>query len=55
MMHMIFTEEEKEWINMRTFGWTLKQGCPEQIRKQIERKKKIILKSDTNLHILRRT
>lgn len=41
-MHMIFTEQEKEWINISKWGWTLKKGCPENIKKSIERKKKII-------------
>lgn len=41
-MHMLFTEQEKEWINLRKWGWPLKRDCPKNIRKSIERKKKII-------------
>lgn len=41
-MHMMFTEEEKEWIDMRTFGWPIKNGCPKEIRESIERKKRKI-------------
>lgn len=41
-MHMMFTEEEKEWIDMRTFGWPIKKGCPKEIRESIERKKRKI-------------
>ena len=41
-MHMIFTEEELEWINTREFGWPIKDRCPENIRAIIETKKKAI-------------
>lgn len=41
-MHMIFTDEEKRWISMNVFGWPIKKGCPDSIRKSIEKKKKII-------------
>ena len=41
-MHMIFTEKEKEWIDTRKFGWPIKTGCPADIKKEIEKKKKIL-------------
>lgn len=39
-MTVIFTEEEKEWIDMKPFNWTIKKGCPENIRESIENKLK---------------
>jgi hypothetical protein len=39
---MIFIEEERIWIDTKTFGWPIKEGCPESIRKSIEEKKKKI-------------
>lgn len=41
-MHMIFTEEEKKWIDKNKFGWPIIEGCPERIRDNIEQKKKKI-------------
>jgi len=41
-MHMIFTEEEKEWINLNKFGWSTKPKCPKNIKDSINKKKKII-------------
>ena len=37
-MHMIFTDEEKAWIDKRAFGWRIKSGCPQDIRNSIEKK-----------------
>ena len=39
-MHILFSDEEKKWINRRSFGWTIKKGCPDEIRHSIENKKK---------------
>lgn len=41
-MHIVFTEEEKEWIDMKKFGCPIIDGCPENIRKSIEEKKEKI-------------
>lgn len=41
-MHIIFTEEEREWIDMKTFGCPIIDGCPNDIRKSIEEKKKAL-------------
>lgn len=41
-MHMIFSEEEKAWVNMRSFGWPIKDGCPNEIKGKIEKKKRTI-------------
>lgn len=41
-MHMIFTEEEKSWIDMRVFGWRIQKGCPTDIRNSIEKKLNVI-------------
>lgn len=43
-MHVIFTDEEKRWIDRSSWGWLIKAGCPENIRKAIERKKQMIAK-----------
>ena len=37
-MTVIFTVEERKWIDMKPFAWTVKNGCPEDIKKSIERK-----------------
>lgn len=41
-MHMIFTEEEKRWINKRKFGWPIISNCPSNIKKSIQEKKQIL-------------
>lgn len=41
-MHIIFTDEEKEWIDKKPFNWTIKEGCPEKIKKDLERKLKLL-------------
>jgi hypothetical protein len=41
-MTIIFTEHELEWINKEPFNWTVKQGCPESIRKALEKKLKLL-------------
>lgn len=41
-MHMFFTEEELKWIDGKKFGAPVKKGCPESVRKSIEKKRKII-------------
>lgn len=38
-MHMIFTKEELVWIESDKFGWPIKRGCPQEIRKSITAKK----------------
>lgn len=38
-MHIIFSEEEKKWIDTRTFGFPIKEGCPAKIRESINKKK----------------
>lgn len=37
-MTIIFSEEEKEWINKTPFHWTIKKGCPENIRETLKKK-----------------
>ena len=37
-MHIMFTEEENEWIDKKLFNWTVKAGCPADIRKNLEKK-----------------
>ena len=41
-MHLIFTEEEKEWIVMKPLNWTVKEGCPEEIKKELDKKLKLL-------------
>ena len=41
-MHMLFTDEEREWMDTKKFGMPIKKGCPDKIRKSIEKKKRII-------------
>lgn len=41
-MHILFSEEEKEWIYLREFGWPIKRGCPSDIRKAISKKKELL-------------
>lgn len=43
-MHLIFTENEKEWINMKPFNWTIKKGCPKKMKKSIEKKLRLLNK-----------
>lgn len=38
-MHMYFTDEELEWIDTSKFGFPIIDGCPEEIRDSIEKKK----------------
>lgn len=41
-MHIIFSTEEKKWIDMKPFNWTVKSKCPEEIREAIEKKLRIL-------------
>ena len=38
-MHVIFTDEEKEWIHTDKMNWPIKKGCPKKIKESIENKK----------------
>lgn len=46
-MHMIFSDEEKRWMDMNVFGCPIKENCPDQIMKSIKKKKDIIDKQGT--------
>lgn len=48
-MHVLFTENEKAWIMLRTFGWPIKTGCPDEIRQSIQRKKRILESQKENI------
>lgn len=41
-MHLFFTDEEKEWMHLDRFGLPLKSKCPADIKKSIDKKKKIL-------------
>ena len=43
-MHIVFSEEEKRWIDKNLFNWTAKEGCPEDVRKSLEHKLKLLNK-----------
>lgn len=37
-MLILFDDEEMQWIEKRLFSWRIKDGCPDNIRKRIEKK-----------------
>ena len=41
-MHLIFTDEEKEWIDKKPFNWTIKKECPKEIKEGLEKKLKLL-------------
>ena len=41
-MTILYTDEEKRWIDMNKWGWPIKDGCPDNIKKEIERKKRLL-------------
>jgi len=41
-MHLQFSDEEKKWIELKKFGWPVKEGCPKDVEKSIQRKKKLL-------------
>lgn len=45
-MIVIFTDEEKKWIEKEPLNWHIKQGCPEQIKKELQRKLKLVTSDD---------
>ena len=36
-MHVLLSNEEMEWVVKEDFNWHIKAGCPEKIRKRLER------------------
>jgi hypothetical protein len=44
-MTIIFTDEEKEWIDKTPFRWTIKKGCPENIRTSLKKKLEALYKN----------
>ncbi len=44
-MHIIFTEEEKEWIEKEPFNWHIKDGCPKEIMVQLQKKLDVLYES----------
>ena len=38
----MFTDEERKWIKIDSFGFPIKEGCPDRTRESIEMKKKLI-------------
>lgn len=41
-MHLMLEDEELKWINKELFNWTIKEGCPDDIRKKLEKKLDLI-------------
>ena len=41
-MHVMFTEQEDEWLVKEPFNWHVKEGTPENIRKSIEKKLELL-------------
>lgn len=37
-MTIRFTDEEYEWIDKKPFNWTIKKGCPVDIKKSLAKK-----------------
>ena len=41
-MHMVFTDEERNWLYTNRFGLPLKPNAPPRVKESIERKKKTV-------------
>ena len=41
-MHLLFTEEEREFIEMKPFDWRVKKNCPDAIRVELEKKLELL-------------
>lgn len=41
-MTIVFTEEEKKWIDKKPFNWKIKSKCPLKLRKEIKKKLDIL-------------
>ena len=50
-MTIIFSEQEKQWIDKKTFNWTVKEGCPEPIRMILEEKLEMLYKNSAGPRI----
>lgn len=42
MTHVLFTEEEMEWLDKKKFNWTIKKGCPKKIEHSLKKKLKVL-------------
>lgn len=43
-MHIIFTDEENEWIEKIPFNWRIKDGTPDDIMQSLEKKFSLLKK-----------
>ena len=50
-MHIVFTEEEKIYINMNFLNWEIKKDCPNNLKKSIIEKIELIKRSDKNNYL----
>ena len=41
-MQVLLSEKEMEYVNTSVFGWEIKDDCPKDIKKEIEKKITII-------------
>ena len=45
-MHIIFTDEEMEWLDTsKTFAWKIKDKCPQRIKEDLSKKLELLNKS----------
>ena len=44
-MHIIFTDEEMEWLDKsKPFAWTIKDQCPQRIKEVLSKKQELLNK-----------
>ena len=45
-MHIMFSDSERRWMDTKKFGCPIKNGCPDDIRRSIEKKKRLLKKQE---------
>lgn len=45
-MHIMFSDSERRWMDTKMFGCPIIKGCPDNIRRSIEKKKKLLKKQE---------
>jgi hypothetical protein len=44
-MHIIFTDEEMEWLDTsKSFAWKIKDKCPQRIKEVLSKKLELLYK-----------
>jgi hypothetical protein len=41
-MTIVFSDKEELWVNKKPFNWSIKEGCPADIRKTLEKKIRLL-------------